>query len=49
MQAIQLETKGKRAIFVDNRPISTLPNNCLLVKTVAVGLNPHDLMDIYLP
>jgi NADPH:quinone reductase-like Zn-dependent oxidoreductase len=49
MQAIQLETKGERAIFVDNHPIPTLPNNCLLVKTVAVGLNPHDLMDIYPP
>jgi NADPH:quinone reductase-like Zn-dependent oxidoreductase len=49
MQAIQLDVKGERAIFVNNRPIPVIPKDCLLVKTIAVGLNPHDLMDIYPP
>jgi NADPH:quinone reductase-like Zn-dependent oxidoreductase len=49
MQAVQLQTKGERAIFVDNRPIPALPKDCLLVKTIAVGLNPHELLDIDLP
>jgi len=49
MQAIQLKTKGESAIFVNNRPIPALPKDCLLVKTMAVGLNPHELLDIDLP
>ena len=49
MQAIQLEAKGGPAVFVTNRPIPTLPPDCLLVKTIAVGLNPHELLDIDVP
>jgi hypothetical protein len=46
MKAIQLQTKGESAIFVENRPVPALPKDCLLVKTIAVGLNPHELLDI---
>ncbi len=46
MQAIQLEAKGGPAVFVTDRPIPKLPANCLLVRTVAVGLNPHEILDI---
>ncbi|CZR62513.1 related to zinc-binding oxidoreductase ToxD [Phialocephala subalpina] len=49
MQAIQLEAKGGPAVFVKDRPLPKLPKDCLLVKTVAVGLNPHELVDIYPP
>ncbi|KAK2739934.1 hypothetical protein FQN55_009108 [Onygenales sp. PD_40] len=49
MQAIQLKAKGGPAVHVSDRPIPTLPPKCLLVKTVAVGLNPHELLDIDLP
>jgi NADPH:quinone reductase-like Zn-dependent oxidoreductase len=48
MDAIQLEAKGGPAIFVNNRPIPELPKDCLLLKTVAVGLDPHELF-IYPP
>ncbi|KAF8855245.1 GroES-like protein [Acephala macrosclerotiorum] len=48
MQAIQL-TKGGPAIHISNRPLPTLPPNCLLEKTIAVGLNPHELLNIYPP
>lgn len=46
MQAIQLHAKGGPAVLVIDRPIPILPTNCLLIKTVAVGLNPHELLDI---
>jgi len=49
MHAIQLLAKGSPATFVTDRPIPKLPADCLLVKTIAVGLNPHDLADIYPP
>lgn len=49
MHAIQLQAKGGPAIRVEDRPVPVLPNDCLLVKTVAVSLNPHDLLDIYPP
>ncbi|KAE9382259.1 oxidoreductase [Stipitochalara longipes BDJ] len=49
MQAIQVQTKGENAVFVNNRPTPAVPRDCLLVKTVAVGLNPHELLDIYPP
>jgi NADPH:quinone reductase-like Zn-dependent oxidoreductase len=49
MDAIQLEAKRGPAIVVSNRPIPDLPKDCLLVKTIAVGLNPHELLDIYPP
>jgi NADPH:quinone reductase-like Zn-dependent oxidoreductase len=49
MDAIQLQTKGGPAVFVNDRPIPKLPKDCLLVKTIAVGLNPHELLDIYAP
>jgi NADPH:quinone reductase-like Zn-dependent oxidoreductase len=49
MKAVQLQTKGESAVFVDNRPIPALPENCLLVRTIAVGLNPHELIDILPP
>jgi NADPH:quinone reductase-like Zn-dependent oxidoreductase len=49
MDAIQLEAKGGPAIFVKNRPTPAVPKVCLLVRTVAVGLNPHKLLDIYPP
>ncbi len=49
MQAIQLQTKGGPAIFIKDRPIPKLPKECLLIKTVAVGLNPHEILDIYPP
>src|ERR1700753_802333 len=46
MKAIQLQNKGKSAIFMQDRPLPALPKDCLLVKTIAVGLNPHELLDI---
>ncbi|KAH7364700.1 zinc-binding oxidoreductase ToxD, partial [Rhexocercosporidium sp. MPI-PUGE-AT-0058] len=49
MQAIQLQAKGGPAIFVTHRPMPILPPNCILIKTVAVGLNPHELLDIDAP
>ncbi|KFY17434.1 hypothetical protein V492_00683 [Pseudogymnoascus sp. VKM F-4246] len=49
MHAIQLQAKGGPAVLVEDRPVPALPNDCLLVKTVAVSLNPHDLLDIYPP
>ncbi|PVH76609.1 putative zinc-binding oxidoreductase ToxD [Cadophora sp. DSE1049] len=49
MQAIQLEARGGPAVFVTTRPIPTLPPDGLLIKTVAVGLNPHELLDIDAP
>ncbi|KAL2060189.1 hypothetical protein VTL71DRAFT_9584 [Oculimacula yallundae] len=49
MQAIQLQAKGGPAVFVTNQPLPILPPDCLLIKTIAVGLNPHELLDIDLP
>ncbi|OBT55594.1 hypothetical protein VE04_03586 [Pseudogymnoascus sp. 24MN13] len=49
MHAIQLQAKGRPAILVEDRSVPALPKDCLLVKTVAVSLNPYDLLDIYPP
>lgn len=49
MHAIQLQAKGGPAILVEDRSVPALPKDCLLVKTVAVSLNPHELLDIYPP
>jgi NADPH:quinone reductase-like Zn-dependent oxidoreductase len=49
MDAIQLEAKGGLAIFVNNHHTPAVPKDCLLVRTLAVRLNPHELLAIYPP
>lgn len=39
-------TGSAKAELVNNRPIPALRDNCLLVKTIAVGLNPTDWKSI---
>jgi len=49
MDAIQLEAKGGLAIFVNNHHTPAVPKDCLLVRTLAVRLNPLELLAIYPP
>lgn len=49
MKAVQLLAKGSPPTVVTDRPIPSLPPNCLLIKTSFISLNPHDLVDIYPP